>query len=332
MRLLAKARYIALRALVPFMIVTFVMMIVLIWCYVNYPKVRSAARSEELTFWSTVNKFDLEDRSALINQMERSGRIPRILPWWEYDNDLCSAAVTKYISLFTGVNLVHASAWELRSHKLCESCVSNNRKLSTLWDASDRYNEDGVISQEVKESLVNTVVHYSFSRDKIYVVGLLWEKTSYWEKIQAEGPDINSHVVLIIRGKALHFMHNNDGSDPLRYETFEELFEEGDLNPVWITEVHKKSRSAPPNYDYLEAVELRLPLTERHLDFKQNIMSYDMMKMFLVFPSKPRFLPKSIFPIFKKTDALIEKTFLYYFRNGYDMYPVFLKEEANEKV
>ncbi|MDP2631623.1 MAG: hypothetical protein Q8P30_02540 [Candidatus Uhrbacteria bacterium] len=281
----------------------------------NYPEVKEDLRSEELAFWATAKRLSLEDRSALLNYSERTGELPRVLPWWEYDNAMCSATVTKYINLFTGVPLVHSSAWTIRTHRLNPGWVSNDRKLTTVWDKTDEFDADGRLEPDVKKKLISEVENYPFEWDQIYVLGLLWENTGYMEKIQEDGQDINSHVALWVRGKVIHFIHRRPYLDPLKYESLEDVFTNGELLPVWIARVHPKKQKGST------ARAFRLPQTKREMSFTQKVMPYWLLENMLIFPRSAWFTPRALGPILEQGDSLVEKSLFHKWRIGYDMYP-----------
>ncbi|MBI4256822.1 hypothetical protein HY626_02070 [Candidatus Uhrbacteria bacterium] len=244
---------------------------ILWWMYNTYPKLAEDARREEVAFWSMANKLSLEDCVALLNHSLRTGELPRLFPWWEYDRHMCSAVVVKYISLYTGIKLVHASAWKVRTARACSNCVGNQRKLTTIWDATEQFAPDGSLTSMQLEELTQEVKSLSYDPDKVYVMGLLWTDTSYWEKITADKADINSHVALFIRGRVIQFIDMNDGKDPLKFGTLEELFADGDLKPVWIVETHEKTQATKKSRWKLVKNDFRLPVTTRELTFVQRV-------------------------------------------------------------
>jgi|GEM_PF-2185022 hypothetical protein len=299
----------------------------LLWAYYSYPETRDAARLEEKAFWAEVDEFTLEDRAALLSYSFENDMLPRVLPWWDYDAAACSTVVTKYINLFTGVKLVHTSAWNLRTYRLpCTRCVSNDRKLTTVWDRTELFDENGRLPEGVKEELVTEVKGLSLDPRKLYVIGLLWEETTYWEQIKVEGPDINSHVALLTHGQVIHFIHLGD--DPMIVESIDDLFAGGEQQPVWIAEVHRKTRAyKSDNYKILRKKDLVFPKTERRFAFEQRVMPYWLLRLLTQFPSKPGFEKESWNEYFRQADVLIEKSLLHHVRFGYDMYPQFKEVE-----
>lgn len=294
--------------------------------YRDYPSLRDKARAEELEFWKKSDQLTEEDRSALVNHAVRTNKLPHVLPWWEYDRDMCSANVVKYISMFTGVKFFHTSAWEfrtLRPHP-CKDCVANSRKLTTLFDVTEEFDVAGNLAAGRKEELVKQVTSLPFEDDKLYVIGMLWEKTAWWKKIRAANRDVNSHVVLYTHGKVIHFFHLGD-EDPLRMETLQDVFARGDMKPVWIAEVHEKSRATAPDW-ILKSTEYRFVKTDRELGFDQNIWPWESLKRFLRFPAEPDFVPESWLDFTRSMDTFIEKTILMRYRNGFDPYPTAFRE------
>lgn len=288
----------------------------------HYPDVDRESNMEGLAFWDTVDELTLEDRSALLNYIERTGRLPQILPWWEMDNAMCSLTVVKYAVVFTGIKLAHTSAWKLRSDRAkykgtntpCVECPLNATKLATVWDKTTRYDSDGRLPAGVKESFQNEVRDFPFEHDQVYLMGLLWEDTDYWDEIKAAGKDVNSHVALWARGKVIHFIHRKPSVDPLYRESVDDLFADGKLQPVWIARVHAKGRRAG----------LRLPATDREMAFCQNVMPYTTLYWAVKFPRKFFLVPPRYA---ERLDALVERTVLHRTRNGYDMYPRFAATE-----
>jgi len=287
-----------------------------IWGYLSYPRVRDAALAEEKEFWRQADALSLEDRSALVNFVERTEQLPRVLPWWQYDEDVCSITAVKYLNLFTGIKLVHSAAWKVRTTGL------NGRKLTTVWDESDQYSKDSRLALETEEQLINKVGRFPFETNKVYLMGMRWKGTRWSEVIKAEGLDVNSHLVLVIRGRAIHY-HHRDAGDPIHFESVEELLADGTMLPVWIAETHEKSRTHPPSKK-LVVSEFQLPQVEQELTFEQRVMAYSTIQKWLVFPGAIRFLPVNLS---KRMDTFVEKSVLQRVRNGYDMYPRLNTEE-----
>jgi hypothetical protein len=229
---------------------------------------------------------------------------------------MCSAVVVKYIALFTNIKFVHASAWTLRTKRACPTCVNNSRKLSTIWDATERFAPDGSLTPDLLETLTQEVKALEFDPNKVYVMGILWGNTGYWERITADQADINSHVALFVRGRVIHFIDMGDGLDPLRMETLEQVFEDKRLKPVWVAEVHEKTPRGKST-----APEFRLPVTTRELAFEQRVWPWESLQKFLIFPSRPWYAPDRWHGFFQRADTLVEKSLLYRWRNGYDPYP-----------
>ncbi|NQV90469.1 hypothetical protein HQ487_03630, partial [Candidatus Uhrbacteria bacterium] len=138
--------------------------------------------------------------------------------------------------------------------------------------------------------------------------------------------DINSHVALFIRGRIIQFIDMNDGIDPLRFETFDELFKQGDLKPVWIAEVHEKTQATQKSGWKLAKSDFRLPETTRELTYTQNVWQWESLRRFLIFPSRPWYAPSKWHGYFQQADTLVEKSLLYRWRNGYDPYPTTFTE------
>lgn len=298
------------------LIATIAVLALSVWGYKTYPTVRDAALAEEKAFWHQVDDLSLEDRMALANFVERTGQLPRVLPWWQYDEDVCSSVAVKYLNLFTGIKLVHAAAWKVRTARVAPTGVGNGRKLTTVWDKTNSYDKDGRLYPETKEQLVNEMRRFPFDPDKVYLVGMRWAQTRWGEVIKADSQDLNSHLVLIFRGKAVHY-HHRDAGDPLHFESIEEMLADGTMLPVWIAKVHEKSRTKPGGKTLVEK-EFRLPRVEHELAFEQKIMPWPTIRHWLVFPRGNRLLPTEVS---KKLDTFVEKSLLFRVRNGYDMYP-----------
>lgn len=298
--------------------------ILLLW--LHYPDVKAANSAEEKAFWSSVDTLTAEDHSALLNFVGRTGRYPRMLPWWEMDNVMCSATAVKYVVLFTGVKLAHAKAWTVRTDwpkmtatgEDCTSCVNNARKLTEVWNHQDLIDENGKLAPGVKETLQGEVKAFPFEQSQVYLMGFLYEDTTFWEEVKAAGKDKNSHVGLWVRGKVIHFIHRESGVDPLYAESLDDLFSDGKLIPTWISRVHPKG-----NRDVL-----RMPETTKELPFCQNVMPYAYLEKALVFPRRFARLPEAWV---EKGDSLLERSLFRWVRNGYDMYPRFVTSEAECK-
>ncbi len=286
----------------------------------RYPAMSEQARLDERAFWDEVDTLTLEERSGLYNYSLRTGIAPRLLPPWEYDRDMCSAMVTKMINFVTGVKFVHTSAWEFRTHRINAGTVSNGRKLTTVWDQTAQFDDDGNISPDVHARLVADVLAYPFDPQKVYVLGPLWTETKYWTEIKAAGADINSHLVFISNGMVTHLVHRDDVSDPLHFEPPADVFADGTMKPVWLAEVHERSY-ARKGRGPLVVDPLRLPIVEGELPFTQNVVPYSVLRRIIAFPSKPWFAPESWWPTFAQADSGVEKTVLYGMRNRYDFYP-----------
>lgn len=297
----------------------------------RYPTVSAQARADELAFWEKAKRLSLEDRSAMYNYTLRTHIAPRLLPPWEYDKDMCSAVVTKTINFFTGVEFVHTKAWTFRTFRIGKDGVSNARKLTTVWDQTAQYNKhDGSISPEAHRALVAEVLAYPFDPQKVYVLGPLWSETQHWQEIVDARADINSHLVFISRGMATHLVHRDGVSDPLHFEPLANVFADGTMKPVWLAEVHEKSRVRKERGG-LEADPLRLPIVNTELAFTQNVVPYDILRRLTAFPSKPSFAPQSLWPWFAKADSGVEKTLLHQLRNRYDFYPI-IKEIDDDQA
>lgn len=297
----------------------------------RYPTVSEQARQDELDFWNRTKPLTLKDRSALLNYTHRTGIAPRLLPPWEYDRDMCAAVVVKAVSFFTGVKFVLSSAWTFRTHRINDDSVSNDRKLTTVWDATEQFDENGELPPGVRAKLVAEVLTYPFDPQKVYVLGPLWSNTKHWDKIKAAGKDINSHLVFVTRGMAYHLIHRDDAeTDPLHFEPLAEVFADGTMQPVWLAEVHEKSYVRKGEKE-LSWDPLRLPVVDRELPFTQNVIPYSVLRQVIGFPSKPWFAPSSTWPWFAQADSGFKKTLLHALRDTYDFYPR-IKENANDQA
>ncbi len=312
-------------------VITITSLVFVSWLHFSYPVINDQINKEEEMFWKKADSLTLEDRSALLNYIERTGNVPRVLPWWEYDRHMCTSVVVKYIRLFTGVKFFQTSAWQVRKLKTCKGCVSNRRKQNRIWDATREYDENGMVDKEDRERLINQVKYKVRDTEKFYMIGLLWSETTHMNDIKRDGQDINSHVGLIVRGKVLHFMGKPDNSDPLIYESMESLFADGKLNPIWISEIHTKTRAYAPKWQLRPKTGMRLPKTDRELSFTQHVWPWEDMRYYLVFPSKPWFAPGTWHKYFAMADSVVEKTLLHNYRNGYDPYPTHFVEVKHEK-
>lgn len=326
MRLVLAVRRARFRLLIASCVAVVTLMGTFWWMHNTYPKIAADAKHEEVAFWQMADALSLEDRAALLNHSLKTNELPRLLPWWEYDRHMCSAVVVKNIALYTGIKLVHGSAWQLRTARACSNCVGNERKLTTVWDATEQFASDGSLTQDQLENLTHEVKGLEYDPDKVYVMGLLWTQTHYWEKIAADQADINSHVALFIRGRIIQFIDMDDGEDPLKFGTLDELFVGGDLKPVWIAEVHEKTQASKQTGWKLVKTDFRLPRTERELTFAQQIWPWKSLRRFLVFPSRPWYAPDTWHSFFQQADTLVEKSLLYRWRNGYDSYPTSFTE------
>lgn len=310
--------------------ITIISLVFVSWLQFSYPVINEEINKEEETFWKKADSLTPEDRSALLNYIEHTGNVPRVLPWWEYDRHMCTSVVVKYIRLFTGVKLSQTSAWQVRKQRPCKNCVSNDRKQNRVWDATREYDENGKIDTEDRERLINQVKYKVKDTEKFYMIGLLWSETTHMEDIKRDGKDINSHVGLIVRGKVLHFMGKPDNSDPLIYESLESMFTDGKLSPIWISEIHTKTRAYAPKWQLRPKTGMKLPTTDRWLAFTQNLWPWSDMRNYLVFPSKPFFAPGAWHEYFAMADSVVEKTLFHYNRNGYDVYPTSFVEVKHE--
>ncbi len=295
--------------------------VLLLW--LHYPDVKAANSAEEKTFWSSVDTMTAEDHSALLNFVGKTGRYPRILPWWEMDNVMCSATAIKYVALFTGEKFAHGKAWTVRTDVPnlkdgsgpCDACVNNAKKLTEVWNRQDLIGDDGKVAPGTKEALQAEVKAFPFDQTQVYLMGFLYEDTTFWEDVKAAGKDKNSHVGLWVRGKVIHFIHRQPGVDPLYAESLDDLFSDGKLIPTWISRVHPKG-----NRDVL-----RMPETTKELPFCQNVMPYAYLEKALLFPRRISHLPESWT---EQGDGLVERSLFRWVRNGYDMYPRFVTSEA----
>lgn len=300
----------------------------LAYFYKTYDAVRDGAEEADMTFWKQeVLALTPTQRAALLNYVDRTGEVPHVLPWWEYDADRCSATVTKYVVLFSGIELVHAPAWRIREHSVCPTCVKNSRKMITRWEVPQNvYGDDGSLDVSDRDRIVSEVMSLDFDPNRIYMIGLLWSQTRWWETILEDGEDINSHVALVVRGKVLHFIHTDAWSDPLKVETLEELFASGDLGPVWVTEVTQKSRTRPGARNQLVHDPYVLPRTECELPFEQTRLPWLALSTLTELDG----LPFSTEEVNSQFDTFLEKSVLHRLAQWgpFDMYPRFNKEDS----
>jgi hypothetical protein len=330
MRLSLATRQVSLPLMKVLCVMALILTGIMGWMYGTYERIAKEAEAEELAFWEIADAMTLEERSALLSHSLRTGTLPHVLPWWEHDRHMCSAVVVKYLALFTGIKLVHSSAWEVRKKKACPNCVSNARKLTTVWDGTESFGHKGDLLPETRDELIRQVGRVTADPDKVYLIGVLWDQTGYWDQIQADQADINSHLVMLVRGYVIHFFDTKDES-PLRLESPEEMFANKKFAPVWVAEVHEKTRAQRPDW-VLRKDDFRLPRVDYEVTFEQNVKPWSSLRRWLIFPSRPWFAKGWLQEVFQRADTLVEKSLLFRMRNGYDMYPTAFHPLSEEEM
>lgn len=261
-----------------------------------WERTKHVIESEESVFLNEADSLSPIDRSALLNRFARTGELPRLMPWWEQDKDVCAAFSVQLIHLFGNVRLQEDDAWKIRA--------KNTNLLDTIIDFSGLYIADENASALAKSAAVAATKVYPFDTHEIYLVGFLWEKTKWKQQIESAHKDLNSHVVLVLNGRVVHFMHHNH-DDPVRVETWNAFFADGDMKPMWITKVNN----------------VVLPSTEHELVAKQHIMPWHELEPRLSFTTEPKNRPAFLLPAYRLIDSFWEKSSLTWWHEEYDMYP-----------
>lgn len=254
----------------------------------------ASAKAEERAFWVKARALSLDDRTEIRNHMVRTGRVPHLLPWWEMDADRCSAVAWKFVNLLSGVELTHGdngAAWMLRRQ--------NPTKLHTLWDGTSRFDRDGRLGDKLQPTVTEfRALLENLNPDGLYVMGFRWTKTEAAGKIRRDHNDLNSHVVVMAKSMMFHMFRYGKNTDPILADFQERFFDSEEMQPVWLTEV--TSRDGKP---------FRFSATTRELRLEQNIFPWKKLRLVLR-------IPDWVFGV-----NAMERTLLYWFRDGYDMYP-----------
>ncbi len=255
----------------------------------------NSAIVEERMFWMKARTLSLDDRTAIRNYMVRTGRVPHLLPWWEMDSDRCAATVWKLVNLLTGVELTHGdngAAWMLRKQ--------NSRKLHTLWDGTSRFNADGGLGNNLRPTIAEfRAMLERLEPDGVYVMGFRWTHTAMAGKIRRDKSDLNSHIVVMTKSVMVHMFRYGELANPIVADFQERFFDSEEMQPVWLAEV--VNGSGKP---------FKFTPTRRELRLDQNVYPWKELKRVLRIPDN--WVPGS---------NAMERCLLYWFRDGYDMYP-----------
>ncbi len=253
-----------------------------------------AAFAEERVFWAKARTLTLAERTAIRNHMIRTGRVPHLLPWWEMDSDRCSAVAWKLVNLLSGIELTHGkngSAWMLRKW--------NPGKLRTLWDGTGRFDPEGRLGGKLEPTLEEFRDRLDrLDPDKLYLAGFRWLNTASATKIRRDRADINSHVVVISRSVLFHMFSYGVANDPIVADLEERFFDSQEMQPVWLAEV-----------SYPDGKPFKFAPVRRELRLDQRVYPWKKLRFVLRVPDK---VPG--------VNAL-ERSVLYWVRDGYDMYP-----------
>lgn len=262
-----------------------------VWKFASITADRALA--EEREFWAQAQHLTLEQRTMIRNDMVRTGRVPHLLPWWEMDEDRCAAAVWKLVNLTTGIRLTHGkngAAWMLRKQ--------NPGKLRTVWDVSNRFDENGKLNS--LEATVTELRSFLDTTDPrgVYLIGFRYAHTFSGSLIKRDKADLNSHVVMMTGEVFFHMFRYGNSEDPIVAELQEHFFAyNSEMQPVWVAQVMQNGHP------------FRFLPTDRKLVLKQHVYPWKSLKLFLRVPD------------FSRGVNALERSLLYWFRDGYEMYP-----------
>ncbi len=253
-----------------------------------------AAFAEERAYWAKARNLNLVKRTGIRNNMVRTGRVPHLLPWWEMDGDRCSAVAWKLVNLLSGIELSHGkngSAWMLRKQ--------NPGKLRTIWDGTDRFDAEGRLGGKLEPTLKEFRDRLDrLDPDRLYLAGFRWLNTASASKIKRDRADINSHVVVISKSILFHMFGYGVMNDPIVADLEERFFDSQEMQPVWLAEV-----------SYPDGKPFKFARTKLELRLDQRVYPWKKLRFVLRVPDK---VPG--------VNAL-ERSILYWVRDGYDMYP-----------
>ncbi len=249
---------------------------------------------EESRFWAQARNLTLEQRSMIKNDMVRTGRVPHLLPWWEMDQDRCAAVVWKLVNLTTGIPLTHGTngaAWMLRKQNL--------GKLRTVWDVSNRFDKDGHLDGKL-ETTVAELRDFLDTTDPrgVYLIGFRYVHTLSGSLIKRDAADLNSHVVMMTGEVFFHMFRYGNSEDPIVADFQERFFSYNkDMQPVWVAQLMQNGKP------------FRFSLNDRKLVLEQKVYPWKSLRWFLWIPDWTRGV------------NAFERSLLYWFRDGYQMYP-----------
>ena len=252
------------------------------------------ALAEERAFWIEASRLSSDERTMIKNDMVRTGRVPHLLPWWEMDQDRCAAVVWKLTNLITGVPLTHGdngAAWNLRKQ--------NSGKLRTVWDVTHRFDSKGRLNDQLEPTIVELRAFLDGLDPKgVYLIGFRYTSTLVGSKIRRDNADINSHVVMMTDLVFFHMFRYGNDEDPVVADFQERFFSYNKgMQPVWVAQVIQNGKP------------FRFTNSDRKFPMQQRVYPWKSLRWFLMIPDWSRGV------------NAIERALLFWFRNGYDMYP-----------
>ena len=252
------------------------------------------ALAEERSFWVKASRLTLDERTMIKNDMVRTGRVPHLLPWWEMDQDRCAAVVWKLTNLITGVQLTHGNngaAWNLRKQ--------NQGKLRTVWDVTDRFDKNEKLNEKLEPTVVELRSFLDMTDPRgVYLIGFRYTHTMSGGLIKRDNADVNSHVVMMTSEVFFHMFRYGNDEDPIVADLQERFFSYNKgMQPVWVAQVMQNGKP------------FRFTSNDQKLVLQQRVYSWRSLRWFLMVPDWSRGV------------NAFERSLLYWFRNGYDMYP-----------
>ena len=168
----------------------------------------------------------------------------------------------------------------------------------TLWDSTARFKDGRLVSHEQTVAEFRRFIE-GLDLKGVYLLGFRWRGTPRAAEIERDGQDINSHILVMTEGKFFHMFRYGNAEDPIVADFQERFFAYNkEMQPVWVAQVLNGNRRP-----------FRFTASTQIASLRQRIWPYKKLRWLLIIPDWSRGV------------NAVERTLLYWFRDGYDMYP-----------